>query len=255
MPRRTVSRDIKARIPVLFYEQHRSIHDICAVLGVKKSLVYNTLKLHRIYGVPHNPVTRCTGRRRLLTPTDLTFIRGLLDNRHCIYLDEIQDQLLTRRGIKVSVSTILRTLHRFHFSHKSISARALERNALLRSAFMNRIATIVPDPNMLMFADEAARDRRTSSRRKGWSRVGMRCVQRRHFVRGQRYSILPILTLDGIITYDIIPGSVTTAHFLKFLRELVVCSLLPLLKCRLTHMRTDSSDQSIPRPLQCPSSG
>lgn len=230
MPRRAVSRDIKARIPILFHEQGRSIQDICAVLGIGKTLVYDTLRFHRIHGVSYNPLARSPGRHRSLTPTDLLFIRGLLDNRHCIYLDEIQDQLLTRRGIKVSMPTIFRTLQRFHFSHKCVSARALERNALIRSAYMNRIATIAPDPDMLMFADEAARDRRTSSRRKGWSPVGKRCVQRRFFVRGQRYSILPILTLDGIITYDIIPGSVTTALFLKFLRELVVRGLLSLFK-------------------------
>jgi hypothetical protein len=47
-------------------------------------------------------------------------------------------------------------------------------------------------------------------------------VQRRCFGRGERFSILPILTLDGIITYDIVPGSVTSERFLQFLHELVV---------------------------------
>jgi hypothetical protein len=40
--------------------------------------------------------------------------------------------------------------------------------------------------------------------------------------RGTRWSILPILTLDGIVTHDIVHGSVTSQHFLRFLRELVV---------------------------------
>ena len=87
---------------------------------------------------------------------------------------------------------------------------------------MNKIADEVTNPDMLMFVDEAARNKRTSGRTKGWSLVGKRCVQRRCFGRGQRFSILPILTLDGIITYDIIPGSVTSERFLQFLRELVV---------------------------------
>ena len=73
-----------------------------------------------------------------------------------------------------------------------------------------------------MFVDEAARNKKTSARTRGWSLVGQRCVQRRCFGRGQRFSILPILTLDGIITYDIILGSVTSKRFLQFLRELVV---------------------------------
>ncbi|KZP06825.1 hypothetical protein FIBSPDRAFT_655224, partial [Athelia psychrophila] len=36
-----------------------------------------------------------------------------------------------------------------------------------------------------------------------------------------RYSILPILTLDGIIAHDIFEGSVTSERFVKFLRELI----------------------------------
>jgi hypothetical protein len=87
---------------------------------------------------------------------------------------------------------------------------------------MNRIADEVTDPNMLMFVDEAACNKKTSARTRGWSLVGKRCVQRRCFGRGERFSILPILTLDGIVMYDIIPGSVTSARFLQFLRELVV---------------------------------
>lgn len=103
-----------------------------------------------------------------------------------------------------------------------VSARALEQDDLRHSAFMNLIADKVPDPRMMMFIDEAARNRRTSQRSRGWALYGKECIQRRVFVRGERYSILPILTLDGIITYDIIPGPVSSKRFIQFLRELVV---------------------------------
>jgi len=95
---------------------------------------------------------------------------------------------------------------------------------------MNHIADIVTDPNMLMFGDEAAKDERTSARKRGWALRGSRCIQRRRFVRGRRFSILPILTLDGIIAYDIVEGSVTSERFLQFLQELVVSSfsLIPI---------------------------
>jgi hypothetical protein len=150
------------------------------------------------------------------------FTVALLDRKHCTYVDEIQDQLRTERRISISIPTLWRTLRRLHYSNKRVSIRALERNDLLRSAYMNRIAGEVTNPNMLMFVDESARDKRTSGRRHGWSVVGKRCVQRRCFARGERFSILPILTLDGIVTYDIVPGSVTSTRFLQFLRELVV---------------------------------
>jgi hypothetical protein len=110
MPCRTVSRDIKARIPILFFEHCRSIQDTSAVLGIGKSLVYDTLQFQPIYDVSYNLLARRPGRHRSLTPTDLLFIRGLLDNCHCIHLDEIQDHLLTPRGINLSIPTIFRTL-------------------------------------------------------------------------------------------------------------------------------------------------
>jgi transposase len=87
---------------------------------------------------------------------------------------------------------------------------------------MNRIADIITHPDILMFVHKAARDRRTSGRPKGWASMGRRCIQHRYFVRGQQYSILPILTIDGIITHNIIPGSVTSERFVHFLQELVI---------------------------------
>ncbi|KAG2064882.1 hypothetical protein BDR04DRAFT_1109469, partial [Suillus decipiens] len=69
------------------------------------------------------------------------------------------------------------------------------------------LAEITPDPEMLTFGDEAAKKKRTLDRQMGYSARGTRCVQSRPFVRGTRQSILPILTLDGIITHDIVDGS------------------------------------------------
>jgi hypothetical protein len=143
-----------------------------------------------------------------------------------MYLDEIQEQLYIERRISVSYATLQRVLHRLRYTYKRVSARALERNDLLRSAFMNRIADEISNPDMLMFVDEAARNKKTSARTNGWSLMGKRCVQRQCFSRGERFSILPILTLYGIITYDIVPGSVTSERFLQFLRELVVCAYI-----------------------------
>ena len=85
---------------------------------------------------------------------------------------------------------------------------------------------LVPDPGMLMFTDESAKDERTSQRRRGWAPLGERCVVRQCFVRGKRWSIIPLLTLDGIITWKTVEGSVTAEKFMDFLREFVVSALL-----------------------------
>ena len=77
-----------------------------------------------------------------------------------------------------------------------------------------------------MFTDEAAKDNRTHSRTHGYSDVGTRCAERSVTIRGGRISVLPLLTLDGIIAYDLIEGPVSSACFVRFLQEQVVCVFL-----------------------------
>lgn len=89
-------------------------------------------------------------------------------------------------------------------------------------AFMNMIVDIAPEPTMLMFTDESAKDEWTQNCHHGWSRKNTQCMTHVYFVCGQCYSILPLLTLDGIITYDIVEGSMTAEWFLEFLRDMVV---------------------------------
>ena len=223
MPRCAISHNLKARIPVLFQKGY-DVKEICDLLGVKKTLVYTTLSHHQLYGTPYNPYARQTGRPWLLQPPDIRFLQAILDRQQTVYVDELQEELYQARKIRVSTSTLLRTLQHLNFSSKVVSHKAIERDDLLHSAYMNQIADEVPDPNMFMFVDEAARNQWTSERKYGWSQCGERCIQRHFFVRGQRYSILPVLTLDRIITYNIIPGSVMAEQFLQFLWELVVCS-------------------------------
>jgi hypothetical protein len=107
----------------------------------------------------------------------------------------------------------------------------LERNDLERSIYMNQFADLVSDPAMCMFIDEAARNKKNPSCKMGWSLKGLRAAQRQCFVRGQRFSILPVLTLDGIVAYDIYPGSITSELFAKFLREHIVCPTVQIMPC------------------------
>jgi transposase len=74
MPVYAVSNDTKAHIPALFQDGY-TVREICHLLGVKKSLVYNTLDLYNRYGIVYNPHKySVTGRRRVLSTTDVLFI-------------------------------------------------------------------------------------------------------------------------------------------------------------------------------------
>ena len=214
---------IKAQIPLLYHDNH-SIKDICHSLGIKKSLVYRTLLLYSKYGTTTNPYrySHIPGRQRALNSVDVAFVSATVQHRSTIYLDEIQRDLWAKRHKFATLSTLLRTLRRLHITRKVVSSPAAERNEETRAIYMNRIAANVPDANMLVFIDEAAKDNRTSTRQYGWSTRGVRCRVPRCFVRGTRYSIVPAITLDGIIAYDIIEGPVDSQRFVKFLEEHVV---------------------------------
>src|SRR5688572_11904093 len=76
----------------------------------------------------------------------------------------------------------------------------------------------------LIFLDESAKDDRTISRRYGYSEINTRAVKKVVFIRGKRYTLLPALSLDGIIAVDIMEGSCTKEKFKEFVISQVVCT-------------------------------
>ena len=89
----------------------------------------------------------------------------------------------------------------------------------------------------LVFVDESAFDRRSYFRGSAWALRGMRACRKTCFVRGRRcvchllclvnsftcsrYSILPALSLQGMIYCLIVEGSFDSALFMEFIRGLL----------------------------------
>ena len=111
-------------------------------------------------------------------------------------------------------------------SRKQVSKHAFEWDECHHATWFNMIYELAPDPRMLMFTDESSKDEHTQHRPNGWSAIGTQCESSHCFICGKRYSIIPVLTLDGIITHDIVQGSVTSARFIQFLEELIVSTFL-----------------------------
>ncbi len=94
---------------------------------------------------------------------------------------------------------------------------------MLRSAFMARIGTQY-QCEQLIFLDESAKDEWTISRGYGYSEINTRAIKKVVFICGKRYTLLPVLALDGIIAVDIIEGSCTKKKFKEFVISQVVCN-------------------------------
>ena len=137
-----------------------------------------------------------------------------------MYLDEIQDKLREIRDVEVLLATLSRTLARLAVTHKRIAKEASERNELLRATW--QVVMGQYEPRQIVCIDEAGVDDHTNIRRSGWASLGQACVRRTSFLRGRKYSILPALSLDGILTLDIFEGSVNRECFIEFLRNSLV---------------------------------
>lgn len=92
----------------------------------------------------------------------------------------------------------------------------------------------------LVSLDESALDLRMTWRTRGWGQRGQRVVQKANFVRGQRWvdcaaaagwlyhnsvisrwSILPALTVDGVLDVTVVKGSVTGDRYLQFVERVL----------------------------------
>jgi hypothetical protein len=84
MPTHIVSKDMKAQIPILFYQQGFNIKEICGLFDLKKTLVYRTLSYIRIYDVLFNSHAYRPGHKCMLSQGNLKFLVVLLNYRHIV---------------------------------------------------------------------------------------------------------------------------------------------------------------------------
>lgn len=101
----------------------------------------------------------------------------------------------------MSIATISRSLRRLNYTHKQVSREALERNELLRATWQAKYGDIPKEH--FVWLDESSVDDQTNLRSMGWSFMGRACVRRTLFLHGQRYSVLPALTTEGIVALEI----------------------------------------------------
>ena len=216
-----LSKDLKERIVSWYYDDGQTMEQIATLASVSIGLVSNVISLYRNCGQVIAPDTLKNGRPSYLSVGDMSYLQAIVEANPSLYLDEIQERLATNRNLHVSIATVCRALQRIQLPRKLVSKTASQRDEELRTLWEIQMAEYT-DPNVFVFLDESAVDQATAHRKYGRSVPGVRCVRRMTFIRGIRHSILPALTLDGIIGLDIFEGSVNKDRFLSFLREQVV---------------------------------
>jgi hypothetical protein len=78
-------------------------------------------------------------------------------------------------------------------------------------------------PEQLVFADESHFNQLTLRRPYVWALRGERATKYEFFHRGNKYSILPALSLDGILHLKVVENAVTGNIFRQFIKDLLPC--------------------------------
>lgn len=218
---------LKERMVEWRYVHNKSASEIAELAGCSERTVYTVLRNHRDYQQTGNPFARTRGRARILDQGDITYVTSLLQANPTLYLDEIQERLAEARGVEASLATLSRVLRRLDITHKRVAKSAIERDELVRATWQAEYGDIPAES--FVWLDESSIDNRTSQRTEGWAPRGVACVRRATFIRGERFSLLPALSLDGIIALDIFEGSVNKERFIAFVHGELVSTMFIVL--------------------------
>jgi hypothetical protein len=169
------------------------------------------------------------------------YLESLIERTPDLYLHELKADLEENRGVSVDTSTVYRTLRRRGFTLKKNNFVASERVEEDRARYQIEVAENY-HPEQLVFVDECAVNRLTARRPRGWAPDGCRSRRRDFFIRGTRYfyilgtqcspshtrsywiyrySILPALSLDGILHLAVEDRPYTAELFNSFVDGLL----------------------------------
>ena len=218
---RHISPDMKLRALALL-QSGWEMADIVEALGVSKRSIARWDDNFDEYGRT-NPRSVLQGRPRILNATVMAEIYDLIQETPSLFLDEIGEWLAIYHDQPISTTALHMNLCDLGLTYKQLRRTAAERDEVARAAWRHDLTTHFT-AEQLVFIDESSKDDRTLYRHFGRAPAGERAVEVVEFDRGDRWSILPALTLDGYIAVRAVIGSIDGVEFYDFVVNDVVSS-------------------------------
>ena len=231
MGNRKISSDMK-ECALNLWNQGWDTEDIVDTLGISRTSLYRLQAIFDQYGSVNRPPSAPKGPARAITRAVLTAVQTLYENESDLYLDELVLWLGVEHNIAVSISTLHETLKKAGLTRKILHKIAIERDENLRQQWRDMQASedFLPDGSQFVCLDETSKNELTYARKYGRAYSGDRAELRDVFVRGDRYSLVAALSVDGYIACDVVLGSLDSMDFLEFVQEKVVGSNFGLLR-------------------------
>ena len=109
---------------------------------VWKSLVYKTLHYQSLFGISYNPYAHQQFGQWKITQINLSFIHDMIMQTHTVYINEIQEVLMEKRGIYISITMIACTLCRLDFTCKGLPDVQLNKMSLWGQSIWIRLVLL-----------------------------------------------------------------------------------------------------------------
>ena len=215
-----IGKDLKER--ALWLLEHNYIPaDVSDIFGVSERSLQRWKKNQADYGSVVPPPLTVRGRPRILNADMTHDLFALLAESPELFLDEIQEWLILACNTSISRSALHDNIRDAGLTYKVLRKAAAERNDDLREEWMedmrmHRVA------RQLVMVDETSKDDRTIYRHYGRAPAGHRATIHANFVRGDRYSLVAAMSVDGYEAMSVIQGSVDGDSFFHFIVHDVV---------------------------------
>ena len=222
---RKISKDLKEHA-LWMWENEFEVGMIEEVLGVSERSLRRWRRNEEDFGSvipPHNPLQ---GRPRTLTAEQTYALFARINEDPDLYLSELEEWLAIAHDVALTSRRISQIMSDCGYTFKLLRKQAAERDPMLCANFCN-LCDASYTARQLISVDESSKDDRTIYRHYGRAQSGKRAVIDAQFVRGDRWSILPAMTVNGFLDVEIVPGSVDGATFFDFIVDKIVFLFLP----------------------------
>ena len=217
---RCISQDVKER--ALWLLEHNYIPDnVADILGVSDRSIRRWENNMEQYGsvVPPPPLNR--GRPRILNADMTHDLATLISEAPAMYLDEIQDWIAIVHDVGISITALHENIQDLGITYKVLHKAAVERDEEARTHWKEEMrANWVA--RQVVVVDETSKDDRTLARFYGRAPSSLRANVPATFVRGQRYSMVAAMGVEGYLATRVVEGSVDGGEFFDFIINEVV---------------------------------
>ena len=217
---RHISKDLKERALWLIAHEYAP-DDICEFFDISQRSIARWRHNDRVHGSVIPPPNPMQSRPRLLNADMTHDLYTLLEEAPEMYLSEIQDWMALTHEVNISRPTLHENIRDAGLSYKLLRRAAGERDEDYRQEWRQGVNDHYIASQMV-FVDETSKDDRTIYRHYGRAVTGRRATINANFVRGDRFSMVAALSLDGYEAVRVVPGSVDGEEFLDFIVNDVV---------------------------------